>query len=111
MTMIMTNSKTIALIAVIMAITMTINNYNGNSNSNRNSIGNNNFKTTRLITMTIAIAIANEALRYGTPYEKRHGSTPDISAYIIYHFWQPILFTQLVWFVHPICLIMSTPTV
>ena len=29
---------------------------------------------------------ANEALGYRTPYEKRHGSTPDISAFIIFHF-------------------------
>ena len=35
---------------------------------------------------------ANEALDYRTPYEKRHGSTPDISAYLLFTFWQPILY-------------------
>ena len=37
---------------------------------------------------------ANEALGYRTPYEKRHGSTPDISAYIIFHFWEAILYLE-----------------
>ena len=29
---------------------------------------------------------------YRTPYEKRHGSTPDISAYILFTFWEKILY-------------------
>ena len=33
-------------------------------------------------------------LGYRTPYEKRHGSTPDISAFIIFHFWEPILYLE-----------------
>ena len=37
---------------------------------------------------------ANEALGYRTPYEKRHGSTPDISAFIIFHFWEAILYLE-----------------
>ena len=37
---------------------------------------------------------ANEALGYRTPYEKRHGSTPDISAFIVFHFWEPILYLE-----------------
>ena len=35
---------------------------------------------------------ANEALGNRTPYEKRHGPTPDISAYILFTFWQQILY-------------------
>ena len=35
---------------------------------------------------------ANESLNYRTPYEKRHGNTPDISAYILFHFWEKILY-------------------
>ena len=35
---------------------------------------------------------ANEALDHRTPFEKRHGSTPDISAHILFTFWQPILY-------------------
>ena len=36
--------------------------------------------------------VAHEALEYRTPYEKRHGTTPDISAYILFHFWEQILY-------------------
>ena len=35
---------------------------------------------------------ANEALGNRTPYEKRHGPTPDILAYILFTFWQQILY-------------------
>ena len=35
---------------------------------------------------------AHEALGYRTPYEKRHGTTPDISAYILFHFWEKIYY-------------------
>ena len=35
---------------------------------------------------------AHEALGYRTPYEKRHGSTPDISAFILFHFWEKIYY-------------------
>ena len=35
---------------------------------------------------------ANEHLGYITPLEKRHGITPDISAYILFHFWEEILY-------------------
>ena len=35
---------------------------------------------------------ANEALQNRTPYEKRHGSTPDISAYILFTFWEKIYY-------------------
>ena len=37
---------------------------------------------------------ANEALGYRIPYEKRHGSTSDISAFIIFLFWEPILYLE-----------------
>ena len=39
---------------------------------------------------------ANEALGYRTPYKKRHGSTPDISSYIIVHFWEAFGTKQLI---------------
>ena len=35
---------------------------------------------------------AKEALEYRTPYEKRHGVTPDISAYLMFTFWEKILY-------------------
>ena len=35
---------------------------------------------------------AHEATGYRTPYEKRHGTTPDISAYILFHFWEKIYY-------------------
>ena len=35
---------------------------------------------------------AHESLNYRTPYEKRHGVTPDISAYILFTFWEKILY-------------------
>ena len=35
---------------------------------------------------------AHEAIDYRTPYEKRHGSTPDISAYVLFHFWERIYY-------------------
>ena len=34
---------------------------------------------------------AHQALGYRTPYEKRHGSTPDILAYVLFRFWETIL--------------------
>ena len=37
---------------------------------------------------------ADEQLKYRTPYEKRHGSTPDISAYILFTFWEKILYHE-----------------
>ena len=37
---------------------------------------------------------ANEGLANRTPYEKRHGSTPDISAYILFTFWEKILYLE-----------------
>ena len=35
---------------------------------------------------------SNEALGNRTPFEKRHGDTPDISAYILFTFWEKILY-------------------
>ena len=35
---------------------------------------------------------AKEALSYRTPYESRHGVTPDISAYLLFTFWEKILY-------------------
>ena len=37
---------------------------------------------------------ANESLGFRTPYEKRHGSTPEISAYILFTFWEKILYHE-----------------
>ena len=36
--------------------------------------------------------VANDSLNLRTPYETRHGSTPDISAYILFTFWEKILY-------------------
>ena len=36
--------------------------------------------------------VADESLGNRTPYEKRHGSTPDISAYMLFTFWEKILY-------------------
>ena len=36
--------------------------------------------------------VAHESLNYRTPYEQRHGTTPDISAYILFHFWEKIYY-------------------
>ena len=36
--------------------------------------------------------VANDSLHLRTPYETRHGSTPDISAYILFTFWEKILY-------------------
>ena len=35
---------------------------------------------------------AHESLNYRTPYEKRHGTTPDISAFVLFHFWEKIYY-------------------
>ena len=35
---------------------------------------------------------ANRILNWRTPIEKRHGYTPDISALLLYQFWEPIYF-------------------
>ena len=35
---------------------------------------------------------AHEALNYRTPFEHRHGATPDISAYLMFTFWEKILY-------------------
>ena len=36
--------------------------------------------------------VADESLGNRTPYEKRHGTTPDISAYMLFTFWEKILY-------------------
>jgi len=36
--------------------------------------------------------VADESLGYRTPYEKRHGVTPDVSAYMLFTFWEKILY-------------------
>ena len=35
---------------------------------------------------------ANRILNWRTPIEKRHGYTPDISALLLYQFWEPIYY-------------------
>ena len=35
---------------------------------------------------------SDEALLNRTPYEKRHGATPDISAFLMFTFWEKILY-------------------
>ena len=35
---------------------------------------------------------ATQILNWKTPIEKRHGYTPDISALLLYQFWEPIYF-------------------
>ena len=36
--------------------------------------------------------VAHESLNYRTPYEQRHGTTPDIPAYILFRFWEKIYY-------------------
>ena len=35
---------------------------------------------------------ASKILNWKTPIEKRHGYTPDISAFLLYQFWEPIYY-------------------
>jgi hypothetical protein len=38
---------------------------------------------------------AHPALRWKTPYEKRHGVTPDISGLLVHHFYEPLWYLSL----------------
>jgi hypothetical protein len=38
---------------------------------------------------------AHPALRWKTPYEKRHGVTPDISCLLVHHFYEPLWYLSL----------------
>ena len=38
---------------------------------------------------------AHETLNWRTPKEKRHGVTPDISAYTQFSFWEPIYYLDV----------------
>jgi hypothetical protein len=39
--------------------------------------------------------IARKSINWRTPYEILHGSTPDISPYVIFEFWEPVYYTDL----------------
>ena len=38
--------------------------------------------------------VADESLGWRSPLECRHGTTPDISAYIMFSFWEPVYYLE-----------------
>ena len=38
--------------------------------------------------------VTDESLGWRTPMERRHGITPDISAYIMFSFWEPVYYLE-----------------
>ena len=45
--------------------------------------------------MSLNNLIARKSINWRTPYEILHGSTPDISSYVIFKFWEPVYYTDL----------------